>query len=101
MFLGDQSHQGELHRHECVHAEQRLAYAGLGKVQMEYSYRYGDPFSERMLAWYEGPLGYNGPSYRESGFRMCRKRLEPRGRIGWICLKWMCAIFLWLFCGQY
>ena len=72
---------------------------------MEYHYRRGDPLAERLLAWYEGSLGYQGPRSREkSGFRMCRKRLTgvARGRgILRLVVRWLGSILLWLCCGQY
>ena len=75
------------------------------KVQMEYHYRRGDPLAERLLAWYEGSLGYQGPRSREkSGFRMCRKRLTGvagSGGILRLVVRWLGSILLWLCCGQY
>ncbi len=61
-------------------AEARLAQAGLPYVQIEYGYTCGDVESERLLAWYEGSLGYDGggrPCSRpgSSEFRRCWKRL--------------------------
>ena len=85
-----------------AHAERRLAHAGLSKVQIEYSYRRGDASSERLFSWYEGALGFVGPTSRTSGFRMCRKRLEPKGaRLRWVVFEWLCAILRWLCCGAY
>ena len=86
-------------------AERRLATEGMRKVQMEYSYRLGDPLAERLLAWYEDSLGYRGPRSREkSGFRMCRKRLSGvAGGEGILrlAMRWLGSILLWLCCGQY
>ena len=61
-------------------AEHRLSEAGLSAVQIEYGYTCGDPDSERLLAWYEGTLGFDGggrPCSRpgSSEFRRCRKLL--------------------------
>ena len=84
-----------------AHAERRLAHAGMSRVQIEYSYDKGEPTSERLLAWYEGALGFKGPSHRNSGFRVCRKVLEPTGEIKYVCIRWICAILAWLCCGQY
>ena len=85
-----------------AHAETRLSNAGMSKVQMEYSYHCGEPQSERMMAWYEGSLGFTGPASRRSGFRVCRKRLEPNGGLMQsVCLEWLLAILRWLCCGQY
>ena len=58
-------------------AEQRLAASGLLYVGIEYHFCAGDPESERLLAWYEGKLGFRGPRHRSSGFRHCRKELPP------------------------
>lgn len=101
-------------------AEQRLAQAGLSKVQLEYRYQRGDPQSERLITWYEDKLKYVGPAGRYSGFRMCRKRLEPPfvaadedscdggneagiipgGTLG-VFIAWFCAVARWICCGQY
>ena len=64
-------------------AERRLIEAGLQHVQIEYEYTRGDAASERLYAWYEGALGFNGggPPGRNE-FRRCRKklaRLPPDG----------------------
>ena len=65
-------------------AEARLHASGLASVQIEYEYTCGDPQSERLLAWYEGALGFHGGGAptRSAGrteFRRCRKRLgAPR-----------------------
>ena len=61
----------------------------------------GEPTAERLLAWYEGALGFKGPSHRNSGFRVCRKVLEPTGEIKYVCIRWICAILACLCCGQY
>jgi GNAT superfamily N-acetyltransferase len=87
-------------------AEQRLANAGLRAVQIEYHYNRGDPLSERLLAWYEGSLGFTGPSSRASGFRIARKKLPARSAggpapAGLACVRWMCAILRWLCCCLY
>ena len=104
-------------------AERRLSAEGLTTAGIEYSYRAGEPLSERLLAWYEDRLQYVGPRHRESGFRMCRKRLlaareaKPGGRSRRtepgpsMCLsalsslvlffRWLVAILLWMCCGQY
>ena len=52
-------------------------------MQIEYEYTCGEPQSERLYAWYEGKLGFDGGSAPTSTpgrceFRRCRKRLEPR-----------------------
>ena len=65
-------------------AEARLAEKGLANVQIEYEYTCGDPASERLLAWYEGRLGFHGggvptTSHGRCEWRRLRKRLEPRG----------------------
>ena len=64
-------------------AEARLTAMGLSQCQIEYEYTCGDPQSERLLAWYEGTLGFNGghaPTNKpgRSEFRHCRKRLGQR-----------------------
>lgn len=101
-------------------AEARIAAAGLQWVGMEYNFHAGEPFSERMLRWYEDSLRYVGPQSRESGFRICRKRLVPQesqqsaatqarggGVIGaccaflGLCIKWFFSVVAWLCCGQY
>lgn len=61
-------------------AERRLSLAGLGQVQIEYEYTCGEPQSERLYAWYEGSLGFDGggsptSSRGRTEFRRCRKRL--------------------------
>lgn len=75
--------------------------------QIEYSYRAGEELSERLMSWYEDRLWYRGPQVRQSGFRICRKALLPPSRnyvsaqgIG-LCCRWICALLLWIFCGQY
>ena len=85
-------------------AEQRLSAAGLRAVQIEYSYSRGDPLSERLLAWYEGSLGFTGPSSRNSGFRIARKKLPRAGApapAGLSCVRWVCAILRWICCCLY
>jgi GNAT superfamily N-acetyltransferase len=85
-----------------AHAEQRLALAGMSKCQVEYSFYQGDAQCERLMAWYEGQLGFRGPSSRSSGFRVCRKQIEPLGKLArWVCCEWFLAILRWLCCGQY
>ena len=86
-------------------AESRLADAGQGSVQIEYSYHQGDRDSERLLSWYEGSLGFRGPRSRRSGFRICSKRLhDPRSlRQSFLprLATWLYAVLMWLFCGKY
>lgn len=84
-----------------THAEQRLAHAGMSKVQIEYSYSRGNDQCERLLSWYEGTLGFRGPASRDSGFRVCRKRLDPLGSLQWICCQWFAAIVRWVCGGNY
>ena len=84
-----------------AHAERRLARAGMSAVQIEYRYERGETQSERMLSWYEGALGFRGPSHRGSGFRMCRKRLTPTGTLRYVCFEWFWALLMWLCCGAY
>ena len=58
-------------------AESRLSGMGLKHVQIEYEYTRGDAACERLYAWYEGTLGFDGggsPGYHE--FRRCRKLLS-------------------------
>jgi len=56
-------------------AERRLLNAGCRYVQIEYRFTMGDPDKERLYAWYEGKLGFNGGS-KCSGFRCCHKMLS-------------------------
>ena len=116
----DPSAQGSGVAAALVHAaELRLSAAGCSTAGMEFSYHVGDPLSERLLAWYEGPLLYVGPSHRKSGFRICRKRLPARDDAkdtkgcGWlvtagrVCassaaqivlfVRWFVAIWLFMF----
>jgi len=59
-----------------VHAaEKRLLDAGCQSIQIEYRFTVGDPAKERLYAWYEGKLGFDGGPKR-SGFRCCHKRLS-------------------------
>jgi len=59
-----------------VHAaEKRLLDAGCQSIQIEYRFTVGDPAKERLSAWYEGKLGFDGGPKR-SGFRCCHKRLS-------------------------
>lgn len=55
-------------------AERRLATVS-DMVQIEYEYRVGDDFSERLTQWYEGRLGFEGGPKPRSGcsFRRCLK----------------------------
>ena len=128
LLVVDPATQGTGVASALVHAaEARLSDAGCYLVGMEYSFRKGDPFSERLLAWYEDRLHYRGPQHRQSGFRMCRKRLDRAevARVGalqqrqwqhslsplallqscvlmmWVSCRWVLAILLWIFCGSY
>jgi len=113
LLVVDPPAQGTGVASSLVHAaEQRLYSHGLRRAQIEYSFSKGDPQSERLLAWYEDALGYRGPLSRRSGFRMCRKHLQPDAselvvqttslHSGLcVCVEWLCAVLLWLFCGQY
>jgi len=56
-------------------AEKRLLDAGCESVQIEYRFYVGDPAKERLFAWYEGKLGFDGGPKR-SGFRCCHKMLS-------------------------
>ncbi|CAE8629813.1 unnamed protein product [Polarella glacialis] len=56
-------------------AEQRLLDAGCNSVQIEYRFVVGDPAKERLYAWYEGKLDFDGGP-RRSGFRCCHKALS-------------------------
>lgn len=61
-------------------AEARLASLGCRQVQIEYSYTCGDAESERLRAWYEGPLNFSGGGSPttvpgRSEFRRLRKAL--------------------------
>lgn len=56
-------------------AEQRLLDAGCTHIQIEYRFMVGNPAKERLYAWYEGKLGFNGGP-RGSGFRCCHKELS-------------------------
>mmetsp|Transcript_64101 Transcript_64101/g.181990 ORF Transcript_64101/g.181990 Transcript_64101/m.181990 type:complete len:215 (-) Transcript_64101:249-893(-) len=67
-------------------AEQRLAQAGCSRIQIEYEYTTGDPFSDRLMQWYEGKLGFScmtgRPWSRQPGhheFRICHKRIKQGG----------------------
>lgn len=55
-------------------AEKRLLEAGCESIQIEYRFTVGDPAKERLYAWYEGKLGFDGGAKR-SGFRCCHKSL--------------------------
>jgi len=57
-------------------AEKRLLDAGCDSVQIEYRYIMGNEAKERLYAWYEGKLGFDGGP-RRSGFRCCHKVLSP------------------------
>lgn len=59
-------------------AEKRLLDSGCKRVQIEYEYTVGDPYSERLLSWYEGKLGFSGgPKPRQgSCFRAVSKKLS-------------------------
>mmetsp|Transcript_117283 Transcript_117283/g.185594 ORF Transcript_117283/g.185594 Transcript_117283/m.185594 type:complete len:220 (-) Transcript_117283:214-873(-) len=56
-------------------AEKRLLDYGCESVQIEYRFRAGDPEKERLYAWYEGKLGFDGGP-KHSGFRCCHKMLS-------------------------
>lgn len=56
-------------------AEKRLLDAGCETVQIEYRFTIGDEAKERLFAWYEGKLGFDGGP-RRSGFRVCHKVLS-------------------------
>eukprot|EP00665_Eupelagonemidae_sp_cell47_P000171 gene173-6067_t len=60
-------------------AERRLCAVDCSHCQIEYELTGGDPFGERLHAWYEGNLGFDGggplPRPGRSTFRRCRKRL--------------------------
>merc|ERR1712187_868884 len=56
-------------------AEKRLLDAGCQSVQMEYRFTVGDEAKERLYAWYEGKLEFDGGP-RRSGFRVCHKLLS-------------------------
>lgn len=56
-------------------AEVRLLRAGCESVQIEYRFTVGNPAKERLYAWYEGKLGFDGGP-RRSGFRCCHKELS-------------------------
>eukprot|EP00966_Prymnesium_polylepis_P165014 3815239-Prymnesium_polylepis.2 len=61
-------------------AEARLASRNCSQIQIEYEYTNGDPYSERLAAWYEGKLGFRCPQplaryCGASQFRRCRKRV--------------------------
>jgi len=63
-------------------AEERLAAAECKQIQLEYEYTAGDPFSERLMEWYEHRCGFTcmdgrprtRPGYTE--FRRCRKHID-------------------------
>jgi GNAT superfamily N-acetyltransferase len=55
-------------------AERRLATAS-GAIQIEYSYTKDDEFSNRLMAWYEDRLGFDGGPRGRSGFRHCFKEI--------------------------
>merc|ERR1711972_811462 len=59
-------------------AERRLLDAGCKRVQIEYEYTVGDPYSERLMAWYETKLGFSGAPkpYSGSSFRCVSKKLS-------------------------
>jgi GNAT superfamily N-acetyltransferase len=70
-------------------AELRLASV-CDKIQIEYEYTSGQPYSERLLNWYEGKCGFECPygaprSCMSSQFRKCFKpipeELKERGRL--------------------
>lgn len=72
----DPSAQGKGVASELVAAaEKRLLDAGCQSVQIEYRFTVGDPSKERLYAWYEGKLGFEGGP-RRSGFRVCHKMLS-------------------------
>jgi len=56
-------------------AERRLLDAGCESVQIEYRFTVGNKAKERLYAWYEGKLGFDGGPKR-SGFRCCHKLLS-------------------------
>jgi len=56
-------------------AERRLLDAGCESVQIEYRFMAGNPAKERLYAWYEGKLGFDGGP-KCSGFRCCHKMLS-------------------------
>merc|ERR1712187_298100 len=56
-------------------AEKRLLDAGCQSVQIEYRFTVGDEAKERLYAWYEGKLEFDGGP-RRSGFRVCHKMLS-------------------------
>ena len=72
--------------------EERLAAAGCQHVQIEYEFSPSSSHSQRLCAWYEGPLGYKRHSswltarligmlighQPKSEWRSCRKHLAPR-----------------------
>lgn len=82
-------------------------------LHARYSYKKGDPMSERLRAWYEDKCGYVGPRWKGSGFRMCRKRLKAESFVELqlsdsashnlhpfrLFIRWLQAVLLWLFCG--
>lgn len=62
-------------------AERRLATVS-EMIQIEYEYTEGDEFSQRLMSWYEGRLGFDGgPKPKLKGqrcFRRCFKQIaEP------------------------
>jgi len=57
-------------------AERRLLDAGCRSIQIEYRFTVGDASKERLYAWYEDKLGFDGGP-RRSGFRCCHKALSP------------------------
>ena len=65
-------------------AEARLASRSCSQIQIEYEYTCGDPYSERLAAWYEGKCGFSAPCPLGSRpgsrqFRRCRKRVKKGG----------------------
>ena len=50
----------------------------MSKVQMEYSYHCGEPQSERMMAWYEGSLGFTGPASSPLRLSRCTITAMPQ-----------------------
>jgi len=64
-------------------AERRLATAS-ETIQIEYQHTEGDEYSERLLAWYEGKLGFDGGRRGrpgESSFRRCLKPIPEHEQL--------------------
>merc|ERR1711924_589281 len=97
LLVVDAGHQGTGVANALVQAaELRLATA-CEEIQIEYEFTEGHDFSNRLMSWYEGKLGFRCTSgYRRGSkgsttFRKCRKRIpeaevaKDSGGASWRC----------------